>query len=129
MIFVIVPIVAPPLVVELGDAQQAAVLLLLVLQLSFLIPPMGYAVMMARVRSGLARVSTAAVVKALLPFILVQCLLTTLVFAVPWMVHQLDTPTPSAENVPAVSMQDIERAMRVMAERGAEDAPSGGSAP
>lgn len=35
MIFVVIPIVAPLLVVQLGDAQQAAVLLLLVLQLSF----------------------------------------------------------------------------------------------
>ncbi len=41
MIFVVIPIVAPPLIAMLGDAQQTAVLLLLVLQLSFLIPPHG----------------------------------------------------------------------------------------
>ena len=35
MIFVIIPIMAPPLIILLGDAQQAAVLLLLVLRLSF----------------------------------------------------------------------------------------------
>ncbi|HMA08085.1 MAG TPA: TRAP transporter large permease subunit, partial [Ramlibacter sp.] len=57
IIFVIIPIVAPLLIVQLGDAQQAAVLLLLVLQLSFLLPPMGYAVLMARSRSGLPRVA------------------------------------------------------------------------
>ena len=50
MIFVIIPIVAPALIAKLGDAQQTAVLLLLVLQLSFLILPMGYAVLMARAR-------------------------------------------------------------------------------
>lgn len=41
MIFVVIPLVAPVLIARLGDAQQAAVLLLLMLQLSFLVPPMG----------------------------------------------------------------------------------------
>jgi TRAP-type mannitol/chloroaromatic compound transport system permease large subunit len=52
MIFVIVPVVAPLMILRLGDAQQVAVLLLLVLQLRFLVPPLGYAVMMARSQRG-----------------------------------------------------------------------------
>ena len=48
MIVVVVPIIAPLLIVSLGDAQQAAVLLLMVLQMSFLLPPLGYAVVVLR---------------------------------------------------------------------------------
>ncbi len=110
MIFVVIPIVAPPLIALLGDAQQAAVLLLLVLQLSFLIPPMGYAVMMARASSAHA-VSNHSLVRALVPYVLVQLALVATVFAAPWVVHQLD-----ATAVPVVqdSDQDIERQMQEM---------------
>jgi TRAP-type mannitol/chloroaromatic compound transport system permease large subunit len=55
LIFVIVPVVAPVLVPQLGDAQQAAVLLLLVLQAGFPLPPLGYAVLMARSGRRIAR--------------------------------------------------------------------------
>jgi TRAP-type mannitol/chloroaromatic compound transport system permease large subunit len=110
MIFVVIPIVAPPLISLLGDAQQAAVLLLLVLQLSFLIPPMGYAVMMARASAAQA-VSNRHLVRALAPYVLVQLALVAAVFAAPWVVHQLD-----ATVVPVVqdSEQDIERQMQEM---------------
>ena len=57
MIFVIIPIVAPLPTAGLGDAQQTTVLLLLVLHLSFVIPPVGYRIMMTRSRSGLTTVS------------------------------------------------------------------------
>jgi TRAP-type mannitol/chloroaromatic compound transport system permease large subunit len=114
MIFVIIPIVAPLLVVLLGDAQQTAVLLLLVLQLSFLIPPMGYAVMMARSRSGLVNTSIWYTVLALLPYIVVQCTITLVVFLNPWTVHQLDAP-PSEVSAP-ISAEDLDQQMREMSE-------------
>jgi TRAP-type mannitol/chloroaromatic compound transport system permease large subunit len=113
MIFVIIPILAPPLIALLGDAQQVAVLLLLVLQLSFLIPPMGYAVMMARSRSGLVNTSVGRTMRALLPFILVQCTVTALVFLMPLTVHQLDA-APDAVQAP-VSAEDLNQQMRDMA--------------
>lgn len=115
MIFVIIPIVAPLLVVLLGDAQQTAVLLLLVLQLSFLIPPMGYAVMMARSRSGLINSSIWYTVMALLPYIVVQCIVTLAVFRNPQTVHQLDAP-PAVVSVP-VSADDLDKQMREMSEQ------------
>jgi TRAP-type mannitol/chloroaromatic compound transport system permease large subunit len=118
MIFVIIPIVAPPLIARLGDAQQTAVLLLLVLQLSFLIPPMGYAVMMARARSGLVNTSIVLTLRALLPFIAVQCAVTALVFLQPWTVHQLDAPVPAVPNEPPLSTQDLDQLMRDMADQG-----------
>jgi TRAP-type mannitol/chloroaromatic compound transport system permease large subunit len=116
MIFVIIPILAPPLITLLGDAQQVAVLLLLVLQLSFLIPPMGYAVMMARSRSGLVNTSVWHSLRALLPYLLAQCVVTLVVFLAPWTLHQLDAP---AEPPPTpISAEDINQQMRDMASQG-----------
>ena len=117
MIFVVIPIVAPPLIFMLGDAQQAAVLLLLVLQLSFLIPPMGYAVLIARARSGLQAVATGTLIKALLPYILVQCAVTAVVFVVPWTVHQLDAPSSTAADTQPMSEQELERRMQEMVQQ------------
>lgn len=117
MIFVIIPIVAPPLIALLGDAQQTAVLLLLVLQLSFLIPPMGYAVMMARARSTQINASIWLTLRALLPYLAVQSVVTVLVFIGPWTVHQLDAAVaPASQNAP-VSNTEVEQLMRDMADQ------------
>jgi TRAP-type mannitol/chloroaromatic compound transport system permease large subunit len=116
MIFVIIPIVAPLLIAKLGDAQQTAVLLLLVLQLGFLIPPMGYAVLMARSRSGFGPVSTPALVKTIWPFALVHIALTAAVFIAPWMVHQFDAPLPAASQNAPVSEQDIVKMLENMSD-------------
>jgi len=115
MIFVIIPIIGPLLIMLLGDAQQSAVLLLFALQLSFLIPPMGYAVMMARSRSGLVNSSIWHTVLALLPFIAVQCAIAMGVFLNPAIVHQLDAP-PTEVSVP-LSAEEIEQQMREMSEQ------------
>lgn len=114
MIFVIIPIVAPMLVVQLGDAQQVAVLLLLVLQISFLLPPMGYAVLIARSQSGLPRVDARALLPALAPFAAAQLLVAASVFAVPSLVHLLDEPAPAASKMPPASDEEVERQMREM---------------
>lgn len=102
MIFVIIPIIAPVLIAKLGDAQQASVLLLMVLQLSFLLPPMGYAVMMARnqvaqLQSG-RLVTTRSIVAMLLPYLIAQIAVMIVVFAVPQWVHKLDAPVSAAAN-------------------------------
>jgi TRAP-type mannitol/chloroaromatic compound transport system permease large subunit len=123
MIFVIVPIVAPLLIVQLGDAQQTAVLLLLVLQLSFVLPPMGYAVLMARSRSGLPRVTTAALLRALAPFIAAQLCVAALVFVWPAASHLLDAAVPAAAaGSPVPSDADIVRQMQEMDRQAAPDA-------
>jgi TRAP-type mannitol/chloroaromatic compound transport system permease large subunit len=126
MIFVVIPIVAPPLVAMLGDAQQAAVLLLLVLQLSFLVPPMGYAILMARSRPGLPVVALRRIFTALAPFMAAQLLLTAVVFFVPSAVHLLDAPAPPASDNKPESTQDIEKQMEEMS-RAAEPATDPGA--
>jgi TRAP-type mannitol/chloroaromatic compound transport system permease large subunit len=112
MIFVFVPIVGPLLVVRMGDAQQVSVLLLLALQASFLLPPLGYAVIMARSRSGLPPVATQSVVRALLPFLAAQLVVAGVVFARPGVVHLLDAP--AAASAPSMDDKEIEEQMREM---------------
>jgi TRAP-type mannitol/chloroaromatic compound transport system permease large subunit len=119
MIFVIIPIVAPALVVCLGDAEHAAVLLLLVLQLSFLLPPMGYAVMMARSHPSFGHPSVLTTLHTLWPYLVAQLAITLAVFLMPQTVHWLDAPEPPAAAVgtpgAALSDEDIEQQMRDMA--------------
>ena len=127
MIFVVIPIVAPLLIVELGDAQQAAVLLLMVLQLSFLLPPMGYAVLMARSRSGLPRVATAALLRALAPFLAAQLSVAVLVFAWPGFAHLLDEAAMiRAPGTAPPSEQEIVRRMREMSRQPAPEGETEG---
>jgi TRAP-type mannitol/chloroaromatic compound transport system permease large subunit len=113
MIFMVMPVVAPLLIALLGDAQQAAVLVLLVLQLSFIIPPMGYAVMMTRARMVTDVGSGKVIAHALLPFISAQLAVIALVFIAPATVHLLDGPSIPVElPTPAA---DLDQQLRDMA--------------
>ncbi|MBV9557144.1 MAG: TRAP transporter large permease subunit [Pseudolabrys sp.] len=86
IIFVIVPIVIPPLLIRVGDARWVSVLVLLTLQTSFLLPPFGYALMM--VRGALkSRVAFGALLRALLPYLIAQWALLLLILFVPALTH------------------------------------------
>jgi len=82
IIFVIVPIVVPPLLIRVADARWVSVLILLTLQASFLLPPFGYALMMVR---GVTKnpAPFGPFVRALLPFVAAQWLLLVVVLLVP----------------------------------------------
>jgi tripartite ATP-independent transporter DctM subunit len=86
IIFVIVPIVIPPLLVRVADARWVATLVLLTLQTSFLLPPFGYALMMVR---GVLKetVTVGALTRALVPFLLAQWAVLAIVLAVPQLTH------------------------------------------
>jgi TRAP-type mannitol/chloroaromatic compound transport system permease large subunit len=86
IIFVVVALVLPPLLVHVADARWVAVLLLLALQSSFLLPPFGYALMMVH---GSTRdpAPFAPFVRALLPFLVAQWLVVAVVLAFPELVH------------------------------------------
>jgi tripartite ATP-independent transporter DctM subunit len=95
MIFVVVPLVAPALLARVPDAPWVAVLVLLILQASFVIPPLGYAVMMARARIG-TRVTTRGLAAALLPFVVAQLVVLALIVAFPRMLWREEAP-PAAQ--------------------------------
>ncbi len=119
MIFVVVPVLAPPFVYLLQDAQQAAVLLLLVLQLSFLLPPLGYAVMIARAHQAQPSVG-AALVRALAPFLLVQALAVGVVFTYPQTVHGMDPPR---EEAAPLSDEEVTRMLMEQSEPASNSSP------
>ncbi len=114
IIFVIVPIVIPPLLVRVTDARWVAVLVLLTLQSSFLLPPFGYALMMVR---GAAKnpAPFRPFVKALIPFLLAQWLLLIVVLMTPKLVHIGENAAESTRAPAApVSNEEIDQRMREM---------------
>jgi len=90
IIFVIIPIVIPPLLIRVADARWVAVLVLLALQTSFLLPPFGYALMMVRGTLE-ATVPFGALVRALAPFLLAQWTVLGAVLIAPQLVHLGET--------------------------------------
>jgi TRAP-type mannitol/chloroaromatic compound transport system permease large subunit len=106
IIFVIVPIVIPPLLVRVADARWVAALVLLTLQTSFLLPPFGYALMMLR---GTLKetVPVGALVRALLPFLLAQWTVLGIVLLVPQLAHLGETAA-EASRVPERPLSDEE---------------------
>ena len=114
IIFVIVPIVIPPLLVRVADARWVAVLVLLTLQSSFLLPPFGYALMMVR---SVAKnpAPFRPFVRALVPFLLAQWMLLIVVLLVPKLVHIGENAAESTRAPAApVSSEEIDRRMREM---------------
>jgi TRAP-type mannitol/chloroaromatic compound transport system permease large subunit len=82
MIFLVIPLVMPPVLMSLNDAAWVAALTLLVLQLGFLLPPVGYAIVMSRALLP-SPVGLRALMRVLWPQWLVQTLLIAAVFAFP----------------------------------------------
>jgi TRAP-type mannitol/chloroaromatic compound transport system permease large subunit len=106
IIFVIVPIVIPPLLIRVADARWVAVMVLLTLQSSFLLPPFGYALMMVR---GVLKepVAFRALLRALAPFLAAQWLLLLLVLLFPQLTHTGQSQAESTR-APAAPMSDAE---------------------
>ena len=82
IIFVAVPILVPPLLIRVPDAVWVSTLILLTLQASFLLPPVGYALMMTRGILG-TEAPIGAFARALAPFLAMQALVVGLTLACP----------------------------------------------
>jgi tripartite ATP-independent transporter DctM subunit len=113
IIFVIVPIVIPPLLIRVADARWVAVLVLLTLQTSFLLPPFGYALMMVR---GTLRYkdSLAALVRALFPFLLAQWIVLATVLLVPQLAHLGEKESDRTRAAPTVSPEELNKRLQDM---------------
>ena len=125
IIFVGVPVLIPPLLMRAPDAAWIATLVLLTLQISFLVPPAGYALMMTRGVLG-GGVPSGAVTRALLPFLAGQLLVLALVLWQPRIVHLLDhrSAADAARPEPALSNDEVERKFREMSKPGGPFGPS-----
>jgi len=86
IVFVIVPIVMPPILTQAPDAIWISVLALLALQASFLVPPSGYAVMMARSAMS-QKTAIRPLARALSPYLAAQLVVLVLVVALPQLAH------------------------------------------
>jgi TRAP-type mannitol/chloroaromatic compound transport system permease large subunit len=111
IILVIIPLVMPALLIHVPDAVWMATLALLTLQGSFLVPPFGYAVMMARtsLSTPLRGRATAA---ALAPYLAAQLTVLALVVVFPALVHLAD---PKTAATPARSPDEVRKELEDIA--------------
>jgi tripartite ATP-independent transporter DctM subunit len=112
IIFVIIPLVMPPLLTRADDPVWVSALTLLTLHSSFLLPPLGYAVMMARTLFPV-RVDLRALMKALLPFLAVQLVVLGLTIFFPRLAH-LALPGEPAAFLPDHKLTDKEIEQRLL---------------
>jgi tripartite ATP-independent transporter DctM subunit len=113
IIFVVVPILAPPLLERVQDAVWVAVLILLVLQTSFMAPPFGYGLLLVQATAR-DRAPHAALWRSLVPFLAAQAVVLLVVFAWPGAVHGLD-PRPAANAAAPLSDQDVQDRFKAIA--------------
>jgi TRAP-type mannitol/chloroaromatic compound transport system permease large subunit len=113
IIFVVVPIVIPPLLIRVADARWVAVLVLLALQASFINPLIGYAVMMTRTVLKQA-IPFSALLRALLPYLFAQAALLVAVLLVPQLTQVGEGAADSSRKPPAISNREMEKRFREM---------------
>jgi TRAP-type mannitol/chloroaromatic compound transport system permease large subunit len=113
IVFLVVPIVMPPLLAQVPDAAWVACLTLLMLQAGFLLPPWGFAVVLSRSMTGATGQSQRQLALELLPYLAVLAAVAAVVFCFPAMTHWLRTAPMQLESaVPAgASMDDLLRSM------------------
>ena len=81
--YVIVPLIAPPLLMMWFDPVWLSILLAIVLQTSFLTPPFGFSLFYLRGVAG-DNIQTKEIYKGVVPFIIIQLVALALVILFPW---------------------------------------------
>jgi tripartite ATP-independent transporter DctM subunit len=115
IIFVAVPILIPPLLIRVPDAVWVSTLVLLTLQASFLLPPVGYALMMTRGILG-SEVPPMTFARALAPFLAMQALVVALTLGFPGLVHLLEPANTRsrASGGPTLTKEEVEKKLQDM---------------
>jgi TRAP-type mannitol/chloroaromatic compound transport system permease large subunit len=114
LIFLVIPIVMPPLLSQVADAAWVATLALLVLQLGFALPPFGYAIVLARGQFR-PRPALDAMTRAVWPYLAWSVAVLALVALMPQTTRWLRSN--SATLAPATAGEaDVERLMREMSQ-------------
>ena len=112
LVFLVVPIVMPPLLAQVPNAAWVACLTLLTLQAGFLLPPWGYAVVMTRSLAGGAAPRSGAMARELAPNLLALAAIAALVFAQPGLAQWLrSAPDSLAPANPAADVDELLRSM------------------
>lgn len=109
IIFVVLPVVMPPLLMRVPDATWVAVLTLLILQTSFLVPPVGYAILMVRIHQA-RFLSTRDLIEALFPYLVAQVMVLVAVCAFPVVASRgagaVETEAPAEASILAPAEDD-----------------------
>lgn len=113
LIFLVVPLVVPPLLAVVPDAGWVAVLVLLILQLGFLVPPFGYAFVQARALVDPAP-AMRTVARSLTPFLAWLVVVIGLVWAFPALTHVARTVPMILPAPVELSPEEMEKRMRSM---------------
>lgn len=121
IVFVVVPLVMPPLLAQVPDAAWVACLTLLVLQAGFLLPPWGYAVVLARGLTGATAVPTAAIARGVAPYLLALAGVLAFVWVCPPITHWLRSAPERL--APAADAQAAEELLRQMSPPREDGAP------
>jgi tripartite ATP-independent transporter DctM subunit len=113
IIFVVVPIIIPPLLIRVADARWVAALVLLTLQASYLLPPFGYALMMVR-GAAKAPAPFGEFLRALCPFLIAQWVSLLVVLMAPRLAHLGEDTAASNRTGAPVSAHEINRRLNEM---------------
>ena len=111
MIFLVIPLVMPPLLATVPDPAWVAALTLLVLQAGFLLPPFGYAVLMSRaLLPGGVRMTALAC--ALLPQLAAQAVLIAAVIVFPQLTRWARPAEPESALRSRAETENAERLLQ-----------------
>jgi len=128
IIFVIIPVLMPPVLMRIGDATLVAVLALMILQVSFLAPPFGYAVLMVRSAAREA-ISLKGLTRSLRPYLSAQVLVLAAVLAWPSLLWHRDAPDGKFGNSATTPTDEQTRMLQQQLDRNADEVPPFGSNP
>ncbi|MDQ6639703.1 MAG: TRAP transporter large permease subunit, partial [Pseudomonadota bacterium] len=120
MVFLVIPLVMPPVLVAVADPAWVATLTLLVLQIGFLLPPFGYAVVMSRAMIA-STAALPALARALAPYLLMQAALIATVLAWPETTHWTRPAEPIAAPSSAADRDRLVREAIEAQQKGAGD--------
>jgi len=106
IVFVVVPIIMPGVLMRAPDAAWVAALTVLTLQASFLVPPLGYSIMMTRASAGVAA-TAAAITREAAPYLAALVAVIALAIAWPGATHLFDPSAPAAAPAQAPEKFDL----------------------
>lgn len=122
IIFVVVPVIMPAVLIRVGDATWVAVLALMMLQVSFLAPPFGYAVLMVR-NASREPIALRGLGKSLAPYLVAQAMVLATVLVYPGLLLRRDAPIASAGASTTKSVEEQQRMLQEQLDRNSIDVP------
>lgn len=126
IIFVIIPVLMPPVLMKIGDATLVAVLALMILQVSFLAPPFGYAVLMVR-NAAREAISLRGLTRSLAPYLFAQLIVLAAILAWPGLLRHRDAPGGPSAGSATTPIDEQTRMLQRQLDQNADEVPPFGA--